>query len=217
MFAKAVAEHFRSKLIRLYVIYDKQIVGPDVSEEHNHEEADTLIPHQVIATVKNNPLKDITVRSPDTDVFMLLLDLVSNDYLDNRTGLKLNLGKGKGRIIDVQERVRVLGKPRCRALVGFHNFTGADWGGKFVGKTKESWTKLFMELSTDDTVLQCFRKLGEGTIQSELADDKLPADWKPLEGFVCKVYSSKGPLSLHSYDGKCFAPKTWKEKCYLQQ
>ena len=144
MFAKAVVEHFHSKPIRLYVIYDKQIVGPDVSEEHNHEEADTLIPHQVIATVKNNPLKDITVRSPDTDVFMLLLDLVSNDYLDNRTGLKLNLGKGKGRIIDVQERVRVLGKPRCRALVGFHNFTGADWGGKFVGKTKESWTKLFM-------------------------------------------------------------------------
>ena len=39
MFAKALLEHFRSKAIRLYVIYDNKIVG---SEEHNHEEADTL-------------------------------------------------------------------------------------------------------------------------------------------------------------------------------
>ena len=49
--------------------------------------------------------------------------------------------------------------------------------------------------------------MGEGTLQSELADDKLPADWKPLEGFVCKVYSSKGPLSLPQLRWEMFRSK----------
>ena len=150
------------------MVYDNKIVEPTRSAEHCHEEADTLIPHQVLASVEDTPFKDITVRSPDTDVLIFLLDLVSNG------------GKGKGRMIDILERVQVLGKPRCQALVGFHNFTGADWGGKFVGKTKESWTKAFMAVSTDDPVLESFRKLGEEIIPSDLTDGKLPAEWRPL-------------------------------------
>ena len=85
MFAKALIEYFQSKPIKFYVVYDNIIVEPTSSSEHGHEEADTLIPHQVLASVKENPLKDITVRSPDTDVLILLLDLVSNDLIDNRT------------------------------------------------------------------------------------------------------------------------------------
>ena len=76
------------------------------------------------------------------------------------------------------------------------DFTGADWGGKFVGKTKESWIKAFMELDSEHPVLQCFKKLGEGNIQTNLINGELPRDFKPLEEFVCRVYNSKGPKSL---------------------
>ena len=74
---------------------------------------------------------------------------------------------------------------KCQALIGFHNFTGADWGGKFVGKTKEKWTKAFMELPSDDPVLQCFKNLGQVTIPNELQDGKLPIEFSLLEEFVC--------------------------------
>ena len=61
------------------------IVEPASSSEHGHEEVDTFIPHQILASLKENPLKYITVRVPDTDVLILLLDLVSNDLINNRT------------------------------------------------------------------------------------------------------------------------------------
>ena len=50
MFAEALMHHFQDKPIKWYVVYDNKIVGPDCSEEHSHEEADTLIPHQVLAS-----------------------------------------------------------------------------------------------------------------------------------------------------------------------
>ena len=96
----------------------------------------------------------------------------------------------------MKERVRVIGKAKSQALIGFHNFTGADWGGKFVGKTKDSWTKAFMKLSNDNSVLKCFKQLGEGPIECVLEDGKLPHDFSLIEEFVCEVYSSNGPLTL---------------------
>ena len=35
-------------------------------------------------------------------------------------------------------RVKAVGRPESRALLGFHHFTGADWGGKFVGLSTET-------------------------------------------------------------------------------
>ena len=39
--------------------------------------------------------------------------------------------------IYVVERVHATGSLKSQGLIGLHNFTGADWGGKFVGITKE--------------------------------------------------------------------------------
>ena len=45
----------------MYVIYEDKIVGPGGSaEKHRHEEADTLIPQQVIASAYEDPSKEIT-------------------------------------------------------------------------------------------------------------------------------------------------------------
>ena len=78
------------------------------------------------------------VWSPDTDVLLLLLDLVSCGHTASPTRLKLITGKGtKKREIDVFELVQAIGYRKCQGLLGFHNFSGADWGGKFLGITKK--------------------------------------------------------------------------------
>jgi len=46
-------------------------------ESQSHEEADTLIPHQVLASVSNSANQKLCIWSLDTDILLLLLDLVS--------------------------------------------------------------------------------------------------------------------------------------------
>ena len=77
-------------------------------------------------------------------------------------------------------------------------FSGVDWGGKFVGITKKTWANAYLKFDDNDTTIQCFKELGEGSIQSELINDELPIKVKALEHVVCHVYSSTGPTTLPS-------------------
>ena len=68
---------------------------------------------------------------PQTHVFLLLIDLV--EIYTVQGNVKLLTGKGKFyRTIDVKERCVVNGSEKSKALIGLHNFTGADWGGKLI-------------------------------------------------------------------------------------
>ena len=81
--------------------------------------------------------------SPDTDVLILPMDLVAHGRLGAFT--KLNFLTDKGdmyRSITIRERVSVIGREKCQGLISFHNFTGADWGGKFVGISKKYFLTL---------------------------------------------------------------------------
>ena len=40
--------------------------------------------------------------------------------------------------IHVNDRVRALGEVSS-AILGLHYFTGADWGGRFEGISKQTW------------------------------------------------------------------------------
>ena len=42
------------------------------------------------------------------------------------------------------------GRHTSRALLGFHYFTGADWGGKFVGLSKKTWITAFLSLDDNE-------------------------------------------------------------------
>ena len=56
--------------------------------------------------------------------------------------LHLLTGKGeKSRKIDIVQRVLTVGKEKSKGLIGLHNFSGADWGGKFAGISKKTWIK----------------------------------------------------------------------------
>lgn len=133
MFAQGLLQHFASNSVcKLIVVYDTKIKGRDFEENHSHEEADTLIPNQVLASVAEDACREICVSSPDTEVLILLLDLVSHGRLGAQTRLKFLTGRGiKYREIDVIKRVQVIGRHKCQGLLGLHNFSGADWGGKF--------------------------------------------------------------------------------------
>ena len=125
-----------------------------------HEETDTLIPNQVLAYAAKQPCREICVLSPDTDVFILLIDPVSRGLLAPQTRLKFLTGKGRTfREIDIIERVCVIGARKCQGFVGLHNFSGADWGGKFVGISKKTLVDAYMSLDEDDPAIDCFRNL----------------------------------------------------------
>ena len=90
---------------------------------------------------------------------MLLMDLVAHyRHGEEKVSVeKVGNFSGKSRV-DIVERVAALGKEKAKCLVGFHNFMGADWGGKFVGITKGTWMKAFLRLSDDDEVISCFQR-----------------------------------------------------------
>ena len=131
MFAQALLEHFSHRTtFKLVVVYDTKMKGRGFEEDHSHEEADTLIPHQFMASVAGNPSKEVCVWSPDTDVLVLLIDLVSCGWLGEQISLKFLTGKGtKYREIDVVERVQVIGRHICQRLIAFIislELTGVD-------------------------------------------------------------------------------------------
>ena len=166
----------------------------DVTEElqtHSHEEADTLIPLHVLDVCSNRTMVHVDIHCSDTDILLLLMDLVANDRHGSTNKISMvKTGKFKGKSsVDVVERVQVLGTAKARGLVGFHNFTGADWGGKFVGISKETWMKAYLELPDHDDALPAFQRLGTISLSVTDYSDKLPANILPLESFLCSVYA----------------------------
>ena len=149
---------------------------PETLITHSQEEADTLIILHALNVVQDAKL---IVSSPDTDIFLLLLNMyprlpVSTSFLTGRGSAK--------RLINLQPIFHSLGPLRSTALLGFHAFTGSDVSGKFAGRTKDSAFKIFM--TCDDNILRALAMLGN---DGDLSDDI----FSHLERFVCVLYRSK--------------------------
>ena len=170
----------------------------DQFKKHSHEDADTLIPLHVINSLEESTAKEVHVRCSDTDVFILLMDLASNNHLGALTRLVMLAGTGEKYMeIDIQERVAAVGVRKARGLIGLHNFTGADWGGKFVGISKNTWAKTYLSLDDDDNILDTFASLGQLDVSAlETIDSKVPAQASALERFVCATYAPTGANTL---------------------
>ena len=135
-------------------------------ETHGHEEADTLIPLHVLDSIVDTTLRSIDVWSLDTDVFIDLLDLVAHGLLGASTELRSTSGTGtKRRVIDICRCVQQIGVEKCKGLIGLHNFSGVDWGGKFVGVSKKTWITSFLNLPDSDSH-QCFSANAAGCTRS---------------------------------------------------
>ena len=118
MFCLKYGCFFRTKPINLVVGYANKIVGGGTVERHCHEEADTLIPNQVLDVCDYEGCMDITVISPDTDVYTELMDLVSNDHLPSRHTLTLATQTKRQSPINICDNVARLGKKKAAALIG---------------------------------------------------------------------------------------------------
>ena len=134
IFTHGLFEDASLKKHKLQQTDTREVDGTFESRPHSHKEADTLIPLHATESLSENPVQDMSVHSPDSDILCELIDLVSNREINPRTKLTVIIGKAKNRkVIDVTERVRVMGPRFRKAIKGLHMFTGADLGGKFVG------------------------------------------------------------------------------------
>ena len=149
-------------------------------------------------------------RTQTYSFFSLILSTCTPSHL------KFITGKGrKYREIYIVKRVQVIRRRKCQGFIGLHNFSGADWGGKFVGISKKTLADAYMALDEDDPATECFQNHGTGLIPTELIYGELPPQLEGLERFVCHVYCLSDPVPCQRCDGKCFALETLKETAYL--
>eukprot|EP00112_Aurelia_sp_Birch-Aquarium-sp1_P000921 Seg1091.1 transcript_id=Seg1091.1/GoldUCD/mRNA.D3Y31 product="hypothetical protein" protein_id=Seg1091.1/GoldUCD/D3Y31 len=104
------------------------------------------------------------IHSPDTDVLVILVSFA--DRLLKRTMFSMS----PERNISVREIFDALGEKRSKALIAFHALTGCDTTGKFNGKGKGNWFKVFMKLQDDTVSAIC--SLQNGPLESALEIEK---------------------------------------------
>ena len=158
---------------------------------------------------KNNPFPQIAVDSPDTDVFMILMRLTAKGHLFVNNTLTLISGQGKKKTpIDYVDRVCAVSPNKFKGILGFHNFCGSDWGGRLIGIAKITWTNAYLALDDNSDIVKAFISLGEGRIPENIAEfSDRPDVLKPLEHFVCQVYSPKGPYNIPDLRWHLFTSK----------
>ena len=175
------------------------------------------LPLHILFSIEVNALARIALHfdvfSLDTDVPILLLDLVSwyPGTIEPSTSILLHTGRGRQRkSIDIKERMECIGISKCQGLLGFHQFCGADWGGKYVGITKERWKKIYLDLPPNDPVLESFAKIGSfPSSHFKLFEEALHDYLKPFETFMCRPYikDPTDPFSLPELRWKLHSTK----------
>ena len=143
----------------------------------SQEEADTIIIlHSLYAdTEAEKEDLDIIVRSPDTDVFILLLSYCHKfkHHLYFDTG-----NSNKRRIIHIQALCEKIKREIQERILGLHAFTGCDSISAFVQKGKKKPLTLLLKHLE---FVPAFKELGE---RDTLSQDML----LQLERFVCHLY-----------------------------
>jgi hypothetical protein len=156
---------------------DGQIVR-NVTEQQlssSHEEADTRMILHCIHAANMDKDKVILVRSPDTDVFLLLLKFAQN--LDNLVLFDTGVGN-KRRLIDVKAVVEKHGADLCCILFSFHSFTGCDTTSAFVRRGKLIPYK----------TLQVFPQFRSTFASLAVTTDIPETTFEELEHFLCCAY-----------------------------
>ena len=108
-----------------------------------------------------------------------------------------------------------LERKKCQGLLGLADFCGMDWGGKFVGHTKDRWAKIYFELPDDDPVIERFAQLGSfPSSVFKLFEDDLHDDLKPFETFTCRPYfkDADDPFNLPELRWKHYSTKNCEDE-----
>ena len=128
---------------------------------------------------KNRGFKFARVRSPDSDIFFILLH-----YAASLEGINILFETGRGnnrRCIDVTTLATSLSSEYCTALLGLHAFTGCDTTSAFKGKGKVKALKI---MQNDARFQNAFQLLGEAwKLEKETVDE--------IDRFACVLYGNK--------------------------
>ena len=131
---------------------------------------------------KENGFKYARLRSPDSDIFFILIYYAQ--YLQGITIL-FETGKGnKKRIINVTKIAEKYSQVNCAALLGIHAFTGCDSTSAFIGKGK---VKVIGLLKKKENYQRVFSRLGD---KWDISNDLLSA----LSEFTCALYGKRSTL-----------------------
>lgn len=144
----------------------------------SQEEADGRIILHCLHIAHMQPNSDIVVRSPDTDVFILLLHynemITSKVYFDTGTG-------DKRRLLNVDAIINCHGEDLPKYIVGLHAMTGCDTTSAFVRKGK---IKPLNIVKKQNKFLAAFTELGK--------DENVTEEVRSmLEQFVCSLYGKQ--------------------------
>jgi len=146
---------------------------------------------------------DIVVRATDTDILVILLHhchkVSMNVWMDVGTS-----GRGNRRYVNISAIATQIGYQLCKALPGFHAYTGCDYTAAFIRKGKKRPLAI---AEKDEQYLDALYALASGPV-----DD---ATCKVIEEFTGKMYGAKKktPLNKHRYliFEKTFGPKNGKQ------
>ena len=140
----------------------------------NQEESDTRMALYAEYGA-NMKYKNIKIRTPDSDVFFILLHCSGKI----KSKLLLDIGSGNSRrLLNIMSMATELGQKRCTALMNLHAYTGCDTTGAFKGQGKVKWIKL---LEKKPIFKECFSSLG-------LSWDGSKETINVLESFTCSMY-----------------------------
>eukprot|EP00745_Piridium_sociabile_P026705 TRINITY_DN42673_c0_g1_i18.p1 TRINITY_DN42673_c0_g1~~TRINITY_DN42673_c0_g1_i18.p1 ORF type:complete len:760 (+),score=189.88 TRINITY_DN42673_c0_g1_i18:236-2515(+) len=166
----------QEKCVRLTTVNGQTTLSEEVEELcSNHEEADTRIVLHCLHIAASAPDDaTVSVRSPDTDVFVLLLKfsqtIKQTVLFDTGTG-------DKRRLLDVKLVAADTGEDICQALPALHAYTGCDSTSAFVRKGKVTALKM---LQKNAEFLEPFMQLGTFEFIPESLFNK-------LEEFTCRL------------------------------
>ena len=118
---------------------------------NNHEEADTLLIHCITPSKRDG--KRVWVYASDVDVVVLLI--VHHNLLSCR-----NVYYGvSAEKTNIDSLLELLVSEHVKCLLTLHCLTGCNTAGKFH-VSKESWTKLFLQIKDQD-IVKAFESLQE--------------------------------------------------------
>ena len=143
--------------------------------------------------------KDAVVRTPDTDIFLILL------YHANAINLTVYLDTGSGKhrqLINISELAESLGQDYCATLLGYYVFSGEDCTSAFKGKGKVGPLKT---LEKNPRFHKAFRELGDNW------DVKLDV-MRQLEKFTCVIYGESRESSVDIVRVKLLQKMVGKDK-----
>ena len=142
----------------------------------NHEETDTKI---VVYSIygSNNKYECIKIRSPDSDLFFILLHHAPKiDAI-----LLFDTGSGnKRRLLNIGELAKEYGPEQSAALLALHAFTGCDTTSSFRGVAKVKPIKI---LKKETKYQNTFASLGDSWNVTECSQDE-------IEAFTCNIYGN---------------------------